>query len=168
MRMRQMTGGQTVSCGFVADPSNGAYILNPSGDLSTTESTFKQPLSSLTSWTATIRRTPTEEELSLQLSSHSIYLYFGHGSGGQYIRSRTIRKLDKCAVALLMGCSSGMLTEAGEFESYGTPFNYLHGGAPAVVGTLWDVTDKDIDRFSTRVLGGWGLFKRSSESKTTK
>ena len=62
------------------------------------------------------------------LESRDLFLYFGHGSGAQYIRSRTIRKLDKCAVALLMGCSSGALTDVGEFEPYGTPVNYAHAG----------------------------------------
>ena len=143
--------------GIYINATNGAYILNPAGDLTTTQSTFTPPLSSLTSWSATIARVPTEPEITAHLSSRDLYLYFGHGSGGQYVRSRTIRKLDRCAVALLMGCSSGTMTEAGEFESYGTPLNYLHGGAAAVVGTLWDVTDKDIDRFSLKVLERWGL-----------
>ena len=58
-----------------------------------------------------------------------------------------------------MGCSSGALTEAGEYEAYGTPINYMHAGSPAVLATLWDVTDKDIDRFSKQVLQKWGLFK---------
>ena len=92
------------------------------------------------------------------VEEHTLFLYFGHGSGGQYIRSRTIKKLEKCAVALLMGCSSGALTEAGEFEPYGTPMNYMHAGSPALLATLWDVTDKDIDRFSETVLEKWGLF----------
>ncbi len=30
-------------------------------------------------------------------------------------------------------------------------------GAPRVVGTLWDVTDRDIDRFAGRVFEEWGL-----------
>lgn len=144
--------------GIQVDSSSGAYVLNPSSDLQHTQATFSAPLSTLTTWSAKINAAPTESELTTALSTKSIYLYFGHGSGGQYIRSRTIRKLDRCAVALLMGCSSATLTEAGEFESYGVPINYLHAGAPAVVGTLWDVTDKDIDRFSVKVLERWGLF----------
>ena len=62
------------------------------------------------------------------LESHDLFLYFGHGSGSQYIKGRTIRKLDRCAVTFLMGCSSGSLSEAGEFEPYGTPINYIHAG----------------------------------------
>jgi len=35
---------------------------------------------------------------------------------------------------------------------------YLAAGAPAVVGTLWDVTDKDIDRASVKAGELWGLW----------
>ena len=33
----------------------------------------------------------------------------------------------------------------------------MHANAPAVVGTLWDVTDKDIDRFAMKTFTEWGL-----------
>ena len=33
-------------------------------------------------------------------------------------------------------------------DAYGAPLSYLLGGAPWVLGNLWDVTDKDIDRLS--------------------
>lgn len=141
----------------------GASILNPGGDLKATQSKFEQPLRDLSSWETSIQKEPTEAEMKSFLENREIVLYFGHGSGSQYIRSRTIKKLDRCAVALLMGCSSGTLTEAGDFESYGTPTNYMHAGSPAVLATLWDVTDKDIDRFSQTVLEEWGLFGKSQQ-----
>eukprot|EP01063_Lacrimia_lanifica_P006256 TRINITY_DN13774_c0_g1_i1.p1 TRINITY_DN13774_c0_g1~~TRINITY_DN13774_c0_g1_i1.p1 ORF type:complete len:1519 (+),score=349.42 TRINITY_DN13774_c0_g1_i1:79-4635(+) len=60
------------------------------------------------------------------------------------------------AVTFLMGCSSGCLTEAqGELESAGTPLAFLIAGAPAVVANLWDVTDGEIDRFTSHVLEKW-------------
>ena len=139
--------------------SNGAYVLNPSQDLKSTQTTFQRPLEDLTNWDSIVQREPSETELKTALESRDIFLYFGHGSGAQYIRARTIKRLKRCAVSLLMGCSSGALTEAGDFEPYGTPINYMHAGCPALVATLWDVTDKDIDRFSYSVLDKWGLFK---------
>ena len=139
--------------------NNGASILNPGGDLTATQANFEEPLQQLSSWECVVQREPSEAEMKNYLESNDIFLYFGHGSGGQYIRSRTVKKLEKCAVALLMGCSSGALTEAGEFEPYGTPMNYMHAGCPAMLATLWDVTDKDIDRFSHTVLEKWGLFE---------
>lgn len=142
---------------FTVNRSNGTYLLNPSGDLAATQSTFEESLSRLSDWESLVDREPNEEEMKKALESKDILLYFGHGSGGQYIRSRTVKRLGKCAVALLMGCSSGTMTEAGTYESYGTPLNYMQAGCPALLATLWDVTDKDIDRFSQTTLEKWGL-----------
>ncbi|KAL2824028.1 peptidase family C50-domain-containing protein [Aspergillus cavernicola] len=139
------------------DRRNGTYILNPTGDLQTTQGTFEEGLSSLEGWSGVVNREPTEEEFKNGLESNSLFLYFGHGSGAQYIRGRTVKRLDRCAVAFLMGCSSGTLTEAGEYEPYGVPMNYLQAGSPALVATLWDVTDKDIDRFAKATFEHWGL-----------
>jgi hypothetical protein len=63
-------------------------------------------------------------------SSYVILLvrYFGHGGGEQYIRGHRIRKLNKCSVTLLMGCSSGKLNAAGEFDPSGTALNYIVAG----------------------------------------
>ena len=151
--------------GCMIDAEDGAYVLNPAGDLVSTQKTFQGPLAKLSTWSATTNRVPSEADIISCLSTRSLYLYFGHGSGGQYVRSRAIKELDRCAVALLLGCSSAAMTEAGEFESYGVPMTYLCAGAPAVVGTLWDVTDKDIDRFSLRALERWGLFEAASEAQ---
>ena len=141
------------------DRRNGAFVLNPVGDLEATRSKFEHQLSNLSGWEGLTASEPNEEQMKAYLQERDVFLYFGHGSGQQYIRPKTIQRLDKCAVALLMGCSSGKLTEAGEFEPYGTPMNYMHTGCPAVLATLWNVTDKDIDRFSNVVLQKWGLFQ---------
>ena len=165
----QFLSDQTLSTeGYHISSTSGAYILNPGGDLVATQSLFEKPLASLRGWSATVNTEPAEVVIADSLSNRDLYLYFGHGSGGQYIRSRTVQKLDQCAVSLLMGCSSAALIEEGEFESHGVPNDYLHAGAQAVVGTLWNVTDKDIDRFSMKVLEEWGLFEQESveESKS--
>ncbi|KAK4153760.1 peptidase family C50-domain-containing protein, partial [Chaetomidium leptoderma] len=132
--------------------SGGTYILNPSADLASTQSTFAQPLAThldSATWKAITARAPTEAEFASALTSGLVLLYFGHGSGAQYIRSRTIRRLDRCrATVLLMGCSSAALADNGEFEPSGPVWNYMMAGCPAVVGTLWDVTDRDVDRFA--------------------
>ncbi|KAI0166038.1 peptidase family C50-domain-containing protein [Xylariaceae sp. FL1272] len=159
--------------------NSGTYILNPGADLTNTQATFGRPLSSLPpAWSSIETREPSEQEFQSALTDRDILLYFGHGSGAQYIRSRTIRRLEKCrTTALLMGCSSASLTHAGDFEPYGPVWNYMLAGAPAVVGTLWDVTDRDIDRFTGCVFEGWGLLphgtfceergKGKARSKTT-
>jgi separase len=38
------------------------------------------------------------------------------------------------------------------FEPEGAVLSYLCAGAPTVVGNLWDVTDRDIDKFSISFL----------------
>lgn len=149
---------RATDCIYV-DPYKSAYILNPSTDLASTQKTFLSKVSTLSSSASNIvGRRPSELEFQSLLSTKDILLYFGHGSGGQYIRSRKIRTLDICAVALLMGCSSAKLTEEDQFEPWGVVNDYLVGGSAAVVGTLWHVTDKDIDRWGMECLVRWGLF----------
>lgn len=66
------------------------------------------------------------------------------------------------SVALLFGCSSASLTLHSEFEPDGTPKSYMAAGCPALLGSLWDVTDGDIDRFAGSVLERWGLIEKGS------
>ncbi|KAK6585609.1 hypothetical protein PZA11_002336 [Diplocarpon coronariae] len=150
--------------GHYISRQNASYILNPGGDLKHTQSVFQKPLQSL-NCEGIINREPLENEIKETLQSKDLLLYFGHGSGAQYIRAREIKKLDNCAVAVLMGCSSGALVERGEFEPYGPPINYMHAGCPALVATLWDVTDKDIDRFAKSAFEHWGLFETGRKGK---
>ncbi|ODV60482.1 separase ASCRUDRAFT_81427 [Ascoidea rubescens DSM 1968] len=138
----------------------GFFVLNPSGDLKNTQTTFEQKFKShLKNWGSIIDRKPTEEEFVQALSDSSLFIYIGHGGGEQYIRSSTIRKLQRCSPSLLMGCSSGSLKENGELEPHGTAYSYLVGGCAMLVVNLWDVTDKDIDKFSMSVFQKWGLFR---------
>lgn len=182
---------------YVIDRNSGTYILNPSGDLLNTEKTLSLPLARLaaskgSTWSGIVQKSPSEDEFSTALVKSEMLLYFGHGSGAQYIRPRRIKKLKRCsAVVWLMGCSSGAVTEYGELEPFAVPLTYLMAGEKdtyvydteeesgvadrkcmAVVATLWDVTDKDIDRFSLAMGEEWGLFPPSELSslpvKTTR
>ena len=153
--------------GHSVDVINGTSILNPSGDLSQTQN-FIQPvlLQNLPSeWNHIAARSPTQDEFSSALIGSDLCLYFGHGSGAQYLPNSILRKSDVRAVTWLMGCSSGAITENGEFEPHGTVLNYLMAGAPAVLATLWDVTDKDCDRFSLKCGEEWGLWEESASQK---
>ncbi|KFA46735.1 hypothetical protein S40293_08134 [Stachybotrys chartarum IBT 40293] len=153
-------GGATEQpAGHYVSAKSGTYILNPSSDLKNTQAYFQPCFRSLRSWTGIVNRAPEEAEFERALADSDIVVYFGHGSGAQYVRGKTIRRLQKCKPAtFLMGCSSAALTAAGEFECYGPVWNYMMAGCPAVVGTLWDVTDRDIDRFAGRTFEEWGLF----------
>ncbi|KAL7930051.1 peptidase family C50 domain-containing protein [Trichoderma chlorosporum] len=156
-------GPTSKSHGHFVSAKAGTYILNPSSDLTNTQTFFQPAFSGLSSWTSIINKVPRESEFEKALATSEIMVYFGHGSGAQYIRGKTIRRLDKCRPAtFLMGCSSAALTDAGEFECYGPVWNYMMAGCPAVVGTLWDVTDRDIDRFAGKAFEEWGLFARGT------
>ncbi|KAF8779940.1 hypothetical protein HU200_002210 [Digitaria exilis] len=54
-----------------------------------------------------------------------------------------------------MGCSSGALHCKGSYAPRGAPLSYLAAGSPAIIANLWDVSDKDIDRFSKALLNSW-------------
>jgi separase len=171
--------------------AQGTSILNPSGDLSHTQRALQPCLKELKGdWQHIVARPPTEEEFERTLKGRDLLLYFGHGSGAQYIRSRTIKRLyvsngaaatlkpssassapgreaaagngAKCSTTWLMGCSSAAVTEHGTFEPSGTVCSYMTAGAPAVLGMLWDVTDKDCDRFSVRCGELWGLWDEAT------
>ncbi|KAK4944161.1 hypothetical protein LTR28_008294 [Elasticomyces elasticus] len=186
---------------------SGTYMLNPSGDLLQTKAALMPYLETLSAgcndnWRSIVDTSPNEADFSEALTKSPVLLYFGHGSGSQYIRNRTIKKLDKASeVVWLMGCSSGAVTELGDFEPASVPLSYMAAGhsytikdaagslAPevkqspdsvqqstpderaglcmAVVATLWDVTDKDIDRFSIRLGEEWGLWSKKALGETS-
>ena len=83
--------------------------------------------------------------------------YFGHSGAEQYIRSHKIRHLTRCAATMLWGCSSGLLQSQGDFDPVGTPYNYMLAGCPSLIANLWDVTDRDIDKFAMAVFERVGL-----------
>src|ERR1700743_1072440 len=85
----------------------------------------------------------------------------GHGGGEKYIKGERIKTLNKCASCLLIGCSSGSLHDWGEYDMTGTLMNYMIAQCPCLLVNLWDVTDRDIDRFSKGVFHHWGLFREN-------
>jgi separase len=51
-----------------------------------------------------------------------------------------------------MGYSSGELVDDGDLDRFGVPYSCLGAGSVCVVGNLWNVTDRDIDRFLMELL----------------
>jgi len=49
----------------------------------------------------------------------------GHNAGEVLAKPDELRVLPRCAVTLLIGCSSGELTEKGELEPTGHVLNFL-------------------------------------------
>lgn len=81
--------------------------------------------------------------------SNELFIYTGHGAGESFCDMSTLKnKLSKCPSALLWGCSSGALDCFGVHDPIGIPLLYLQKEAYFVVGSLWDITDKECDRLS--------------------
>ncbi|KAG8988816.1 hypothetical protein FRB93_003969 [Tulasnella sp. JGI-2019a] len=145
--------GETVDR-TVVDPLKTFYVLNPSGDLTTTQATYESSFKDLekVGWRGVTGRVPSEEEMICGLEKSDLMLYFGHGGAQQYIRSHKLRHLPRCAATMLWGCSSGAMKEMGDFDRVGTPNHYMLAGCPTLVANLWDVTDREIDRVAQSVL----------------
>ncbi|KAG9089800.1 hypothetical protein FRC06_001389 [Ceratobasidium sp. 370] len=136
------------------DPTRVRYVLNPKGDLKHTEKQLSPWLKRMTKeagWTGIIGRKPSEAEMARSLAGADLFIYFGHGGGEQFIRSQKVRHLQRCAAAMLWGCSSGAIRDMGDFDPVGTPYHYMLAGCPTLIATLWDVTDRECDRFAQSV-----------------
>eukprot|EP00775_Hariotina_reticulata_P008004 gene8004-8202_t len=143
---------------------SGFFLLNPEGDLPATQNTFEAWLRQL-GLQGLVGIKPSAKQLTEALSSHDVFLYFGHGGGEQYVPLAMLKQLHSCASSLLMGCSSGRLQRLGLYESSGTIWAYLLAGCPAAVANLWDVTDRDIDRFAQAMLEQWLRGSSTSRSR---
>jgi separase len=130
------------------DPALTFFVLNPKGDLNETESIFRPIFSSLR-WEGLVRRSPDASIIERALQHHDLFIYCGHGSGNEYYdyTAMMIERRECRASMLLMGCSSGKLSEDGDMEPFGVPYSCVSAGSGAVVANLWNVTDRDIDRF---------------------
>eukprot|EP00873_Tetraselmis_striata_P017910 jgi/Tetstr1/438174/TSEL_026775.t2 len=146
--------GRDASAGLV-DIASTFYLLNPSQDLAPTQTQFEAMFLAQHGWEGCVGRAPPVPALASELQQKDLFIYFGHGGAEKYLPQSALRKLNSCAAALLMGCSSGRLRDCGDYESTGVVLAYLTAGCPAAIANLWDVTDRDIDRFSQSLLDCW-------------
>lgn len=137
------------------NPKCAFYLLNAEGDLTKTQECFEVQFKRRPGWQGLVGIRPSAEEYKQALSEHDLFVYCGHGSGEQYLKRDAVARLPKCAVALLMGCSSGFLSDEGDFEPTGMANSFLVALSPSVVGNLWDVTDGELDRLTKALLGAW-------------
>lgn len=131
------------------------YVLNPSKDLAKTQERFEKRFSCQAGWQGVAGTAPLREEYSSAVQEKDLVVYCGHGTGQAYFNATDLSKVRCRATMLLMGCSSGFLRDQGMYEPTGMALNYLVAGSPAVVANLWDVTDRDIDRFTACTLTHW-------------
>ncbi|MCJ8729137.1 hypothetical protein PDJAM_G00102520 [Pangasius djambal] len=94
-------------------------------------------------------------ELQEAVTTKDLYIYVGHGAGARFLDTQRLLRGNVHAVALLFGCSSAALSVQGNLEGNGIALSYLTAGCPLVLGNLWDVTDRDIDRFTSALLQSW-------------
>ncbi|XP_048477121.1 separin-like [Rhincodon typus] len=137
------------------NPSSVYYVLNPQGNLPNTERTFKDWFRRRPGWEGVVGRGPSEEKLRSVLCNRDLYLYAGHGAGVRFLEGQEVQKLSCRAASLLLGCSSAALVLRGDLEGVGIVLKYMMAGCPLFLGNLWDVTDKDIDRYMENLLRGW-------------
>lgn len=146
---------------------NISMILNPHGDLSRTETRFSYQFSKIAQEKKESRllasSKPEESVFVQMLSSSNVFVYLGHGGGEQYARLKEIKKCNNIAPSFLLGCSSAAMKYYKNLEPTGTAYAYLVGGSPLVLGNLWDVTDKDIDKFSETVFEKINFFPGNND-----
>ncbi|CAI5712629.1 unnamed protein product [Hyaloperonospora brassicae] len=137
------------------------FVLNPAGDLRSTEHQLGPIVAdgvTAYGWEGTVGKAPDPDELRNRLEAADLFVYCGHGSGETYLpRNKVLGLQPNCSAALLFGCSSGRLEREGIFGPHGAVLAYLRAGSPAVLAMLWDVTDRDIDQLSVKVLQDWLL-----------
>ena len=166
-------------------PRGYAYLLNPAGDLARTQRVLQPVLDAAARCArehargmpvrGLAGRAPAPGQLGGLLAACDLYVYCGHGGGEAYLPREALCSggggaaglglAAGCTPAppsLLMGCSSGRLVARGAAgEPDGLVLALLTAGCPSVVGALWDVTDKDIDRFTQALLACWLLPPRA-------
>lgn len=136
----------------VLDYKRAFYILNPSKDLEKTQKTFESNFLAHSTWTGVIEEAPTETQFSEALQTCDLLIYCGHSSGEKYLKGEKIQNLKVKSACFLLGCSSGLLKSQGFYEPQGVVVQYSIANCPGLLANLWDVTDKDIDRFALELL----------------
>lgn len=155
------------------DTRDARYVVDPESNLGKTVERIMPFIDSLNevndqSWSGVVGEFPTDEFVTNSWSKErGLFFYCGHGGGKGTLSRKKIEsfveqsdtELPIRSAVILMGCSSGKLSSINRknigpaekatihYEPTGISLSYIRAGAPCVVGNLWDVTDKDIDRY---------------------
>ncbi|KAM9860344.1 separin [Aulostomus maculatus] len=131
------------------------YVLDPDANLENSQDRFKDWFTSKLDWEGVCGVAPDSGQLESAVATKDLYIFVGHGAGARFLDSQAVLKRQMRAASLLFGCSSAALAVRGDQEGQGIILNYLIAGCPFVLGNLWDVTDRDIDRFTKALLESW-------------
>ncbi|KAK2961470.1 putative Peptidase C50, separase [Blattamonas nauphoetae] len=135
------------------NPQSVCCIVNPDRNLNNWSQLIQPHL--LPSWTRHIDERPTREQFESLLQNHDIYLCCGHG-GGQHLYSRNhLSRHARLPIMMMMGCSSGRRAFDGEYDAWGYVDVCEQSNAPAILGNLWDVTDRDENQLVVELLERW-------------
>uniref|UniRef100_A0AAY4C5R0 separase n=1 Tax=Denticeps clupeoides TaxID=299321 RepID=A0AAY4C5R0_9TELE len=151
--LQQVDRGCVLARGI--DSKQVFYLLNPDNNLPDTEERFRDWFCGEKPWQGVCGSTPDTDQLKEAVMTKDLYIYIGHGAGVRYLDTARLLKGGVRAAALLFGCSSVALSTEGTGEGSGIVLTYLTAGCPLVLGNLWDVTDRDIDRFTAALLRSW-------------
>ncbi|KAF6777642.1 hypothetical protein AHF37_02556 [Paragonimus kellicotti] len=146
------------------NPHQTYYVLNPEANLSFTQQMFQPLFDRFATWRGVVGREPTVHEVNAGFTNHDLFIYLGHGNGSRFLLHAFNQGLSARAAALVLGCSSGKPRWEGRHEPYSSLFNHLLAGCPFVAGLLWDVTDRDMDRFTLQFLRQWLFAERDPRS----
>ena len=134
------------------------YLINPQGDLTTTESRLKEFCSENNTWKGIFGQKPSnEEQFYTDLKKSEMLLYWGHGIGLDIYSPLRLSRNKIKSGWLMFGCQSASNKYNGllEMSNY---FNYFFiSGWPFFAGWLWDVIDKDIDKYTLSFMKTWFL-----------
>ncbi|OII77240.1 separase [Cryptosporidium andersoni] len=169
---------------FSCKQCNLFYCINPTGDLIQTENLIVPYLKSIfrfSNHSGISNFIPNPKDVLTNMSNKksNLYLFCGHQAGEKFLPGEALEKgipstgenfnftnaksnqiqVYNLPPALLIGCSSSRMRSYGSNECFCTPFHYLIGGSPFVLGILWDVTDHDIDLFTVSIFEIWSDYK---------
>ena len=72
------------------------------------------------------------------------------------ISFQEITKLNARALVMLFGCNSGRLERDGrQLDPEGHANNFIIASVPSMLGFLWNITDKDVDQWTIKLLRYW-------------
>jgi len=131
------------------------YVLNPDQNLSATQKKLEGELTSLGS-EGRVGEHPSLPEMKRVLSEMDAFMYCGHGTSAKSMPENEVEKMRVRALPLLFGCRSGQMCRLGRsLDPIGMASSYLIASAPAILGFLWGVTDKDIDQWTVAFMQHW-------------
>ncbi|KAM3177902.1 hypothetical protein ACTXT7_003632 [Hymenolepis weldensis] len=163
-----LVGHQSLKKSNVAkfNSDSAFYVVNPEANLPSTEETFQSYFTQhFPKWSGIYGRMPQPKEVVEGFVQKDLFVYLGHGNGSKCLMPTFDEGVNSKAVAFIIGCSSGRPRIEGRHEAYASVFNHLISGAPTAVTLMWDVTDKDIDRFTQSFLDNWIRSKESEEDE---